>query len=144
VTIDATGYQRDIARTIPNQQADYGLSLKENQDHLHQNTVELFAHTEQTRSHTPDTEYIKTVDKGSGRLDIRDCWMISDPCQFPYLRTATQRPGLQTLVKVRRERRLADATTVEVTITYPRCLKPLPRSSTPFVPTGKLKMSCTR
>jgi len=73
VTIDAMGCQQDIARTIPDQQADYGLSLKENQDHLYQNMAELFAHAEQTRSHILNTEYIKTVDKGPGRLDIRDC-----------------------------------------------------------------------
>jgi predicted transposase YbfD/YdcC len=114
VTIDAMGCQKEIAQTILDQQADYVLSLKENQGHLYQDTVELFAHCEQTPSHRLTTDYAKTIDKGHGRLDIRECWTIHDPQHFPALRTASQWPGLQTLVKVRRERRSAETVTVEV------------------------------
>jgi len=35
VTIDAMSCQKDIARTIPDQKADYGLLLKENQNYLY-------------------------------------------------------------------------------------------------------------
>lgn len=113
VTIDAMGCQKEIAQTILDQQADYVLALKENQEHLYQDSVALFSHMEQTPSHRLTTDYARTVEKGHGRLEIRECWVITDPQFFPYFRTSQQWPQLQTLVKVRRERRLADRTTFE-------------------------------
>jgi predicted transposase YbfD/YdcC len=114
VTIDAVGCQKEIAHAILDKQADYVLSLKENQGHLYHDTVDLFAHCEHTPSHPFDTDYVKTIDKGHGRIDIRECWTISDPQHFPYFRTSDQWPGLLTLVKVRRERRLDDKVSIEV------------------------------
>jgi predicted transposase YbfD/YdcC len=113
VTIDAMGCQKEIAQTILDQQADYVLALKENQAQLYQDTVELFQHLEQTPTHPLRTDYARTVEKGHGRLEIRECWTITDPQFFPYFRTSHQWAGLQTLVKVRRERRLPDRTTLE-------------------------------
>jgi predicted transposase YbfD/YdcC len=113
VTIDAMGCQKEIAQTILDQPADYVLALKENQGHLYQDTVDLFQHIEQTPTHRLNTDYTRTVEKGHGRIDIRECWTISDPLYFPYFRTSHQWPQLQTLVKVRRERRLPDRTTLE-------------------------------
>jgi predicted transposase YbfD/YdcC len=113
VTIDAMGCQKEIAKTILDQQADDVLALKENQAHLYQDTLDLFQHIEQTPTHRLLTDYTRTVEKGHGRLEIRECWTITDPQFFPYFRTSHQWVGLQTLVKVRRERRLADRTTLE-------------------------------
>lgn len=75
--------------------------------------MDLFAHIEQTPSHRLNTDYSRTVDKGHGRIDIRECWTISDPHGFPSFRTSQHWPQLQTLVKIRRERRLADRTTLQ-------------------------------
>jgi predicted transposase YbfD/YdcC len=113
VTIDAMGCQKEIATTILDQQADYVLALKENQEHLYQDTVDLFRHIEQTPTHGLNTDYVRTVEKDHGRVEIRECWTISDPQFFPYFRTSQDWPQLQTLIKVRRERRLGDKTTVE-------------------------------
>jgi predicted transposase YbfD/YdcC len=113
VTIDAMGCQKEIATTILDQQADYVLALKENQELLYQDTVDLFRHIEQTPSHPLSTDYVRTIEKDHGRLEIRECWTITDPQCFPYFRTSHDWPQLQTLVKVRRKRRLADKTTVE-------------------------------
>jgi len=90
------------------------LSLKQNQGQLYQDTIDLFTHCEQTPSHPFDTDYVKTVDKGHGRIDIRECWTLSDPQHFPSFRTADQWSGLLTLVKIRRERRLEDKISVEI------------------------------
>ncbi len=114
VTIDAMGCQKEIAQAILDKDADYVLSLKENQGHLYQDTVDLFRHLEQIPSHGLETDYVKTVDKDHGRIDIRECWTITDPHHFPYFRTSQQWLGLLTLVKVRRERQLRDTTSVEV------------------------------
>lgn len=114
VTIDAMGCQKEIAQAILDKGADYVLSLKENQGQLYQDTLDLFRHITQTPSHDLKTDYLKTVEKDHGRIDIRECWTISDPHHFPYFRTSQQWPGLLTLVKVRRERQLPDKTSVEV------------------------------
>lgn len=113
VTIDAMGCQKEIAKTILDQQADYVLALKENQEHLYQDTVDVFRHIEQTPSHSLSTDYVRTMEKDHGRLEIRECWTITDPQHCPYFRTSHEWPPLQTLVKVRRERRLADKTTLD-------------------------------
>jgi len=113
VTIDAMGCQKGVAQTILDQQAEYVLSLKENQAHLYQDTVDLFTHCEQTPSHPFAMDYAKTTEKGHGRINIRHCWTMSDPYQFPNFRTAEQWPGLLTLLKVRRERHLNDTLSSE-------------------------------
>jgi predicted transposase YbfD/YdcC len=113
VTLDALGCPKEIAQTMLDQPADYVLALKENQEHLYQATVDLFQHIEHTPTHRLNTADPRTVEKGHGRIDIRECWTITDQQYFPYFRTSHQWPQLQTLVKVRRERRLPDRTTLE-------------------------------
>jgi predicted transposase YbfD/YdcC len=113
VTIDAMGCQKEIALSILEQDADYVLALKENQAHLYQDTLALFQYVEQTPWHPLNTDYVQTVEKDHGRIDIRECWTIADPQLFPGFRTSHQWPQLQTLVKVRRERRLVEPPTLE-------------------------------
>src|SRR5258708_18594534 len=88
VTIDAMGCQKEIATTILDQDADYVLALKENQEHLYQDTVDLFRHIEQTPSHGLNTDYVRTVEKDHARLEIRECWTITDPHFFASFRTS--------------------------------------------------------
>ena len=106
VTIDAMGCQKEIAATIIDHQADYVLALKDNQGHLYEDTRDLFEHCDQTPSHGLATDHIQTVEKGHGRIEIRECWTITDPLALSAFRTADQWTGLRTLVKIRRERRL--------------------------------------
>ena len=113
VTIDAMGCQKEIATTILDQEAEYILALKENQEHLYQDTVALFDHLEQIPAHGLNTDYVRTVEKDHGRIEIRECWTVTDPLGFPYFRTSQNWPQLHTLVKVRRERRLGDKITIE-------------------------------
>ena len=77
-------------------------------------------------SHPFDTDYVKTVEKGHGRIDIRECWTISDPQHFPDFRTSQQWSGLLTLVKIRRERRLDGKVSVEVVYYISSLPKPAP------------------
>src|SRR5271165_6488763 len=108
VTIDAMGCQKEIAATIIDHHADYVLALKDNQGHLYEDTRDLFKHCEQTPSHGLATDHVQTVEKGHGRIEIRDCWTITDPLALSAFRTADQWTGLHTLVKIRRERRFPD------------------------------------
>jgi predicted transposase YbfD/YdcC len=72
VTIDAMGCQRDIALQIQQQQGDYVLAVKENQQGLYDRIQWLFERAEradyaQVESH----DACKTVEKGHGRIEIR-------------------------------------------------------------------------
>jgi predicted transposase YbfD/YdcC len=116
VTIDAMGTQTAIARQIIEQEADYVLTLKANQGRLYQDVVDWFrwAHDRQFREVAHD--YHRTVNKGHGRLEIRECWVIHDPQAFEVLDHHERWVNLNTIVMLRRERRLP--TSVETDIHY--------------------------
>lgn len=111
VTIDAIGCQTEIARQIIDQDADYVLALKENQGGLYQATRDLFEYAQETGF--ADCDYDRTVDKGHGRIEIRECWTISDPEYFSYLPNRSAWPCLHTLVMLKSERRLEDKITIK-------------------------------
>lgn len=113
VTIDAIGCQSKIAETIVEQGADYVLQLKENQGQLYEDTHLLFTDLAQSgfTAYTYDTH--KTVDKAHGRIEIRQAWTISDADLLRHLRNADHFKSLQTVMKVRHERRLDNTVTVE-------------------------------
>lgn len=78
VTIDAIGTQKEIAARIIKKKADYVLSVKGNQSTL-QEDIKLYF-DESMRENFRDMAYgfHKTVDKGHGRLEIREYWLVND------------------------------------------------------------------
>ena len=126
VTIDAMGCQKDIAQAIVDGQADYVLALKENHPVLYQEVSTLFQSTPPLVQQAYAPDYCRTVNKAHGRLEIRECWTLSDPQGFPFLHDAAAWPHLQTLAMLRRERQFFDHSTVE-TAFY---LSSLPGSAT--------------
>ncbi len=78
VTIDAIGCQLEIAEAIIDLDADYVLAVKENQGHLYQDIQGLFDAAQEVNFQDVPHDYAKTTDKGHGRLEIRQCWTISD------------------------------------------------------------------
>ena len=111
VTIDAMGCQTAIAAQIVEKDADYVLAVKDNQENLHQDIQELFAYAAETAF--ADCDYAKTINKGHGRLEIRQCWTLSDEEYFAYLRNRSAWAGLQTIAMVKSERRSGDESTIE-------------------------------
>jgi len=104
VTIDAMGCQRDITEAIVQQEADYVISLKGNQGRLHEDTIEMFAYFEKQNFAEIDHSYAKTVNKGHGRIEIRECWSF-DPAEWATdFRTLDQWKTVQSLSMVRAER----------------------------------------
>ena len=112
VTIDAMGCQKKISEETIRQGADYILALKENQGNLYEDVQELFRYAEETEF--VDCDYHKTVEKGHGRIDIRECWIISEPDYLFYVRNRSDWTNLRTLVRVKRERRLGNKIETEV------------------------------
>ena len=74
----------------------------------------LFNYAEETDF--VDCDYHKTVEKGHGRVDIRECWIVSDPDYLFYVRNRSDWANLRTLVMVKRERRLG--TKIETEVKY--------------------------
>ena len=113
VTIDAMGCQTDIAQMIVDHEADYVLALKDNQGQLHEDVQLLFNDLESSQYRAYACEYVKTVDKGHGRLEIRECWTISDLEVLSHLRGFERWPHLQTVSRIRAQRRIGDETSCE-------------------------------
>jgi predicted transposase YbfD/YdcC len=97
VTIDAMGCQREIARQILDQKADYVLALKGNQGTLRED-VEVFA-AEQKTNGFKDTKIsrLQTVDGDHGRIETRTYTAIHD---VAWLQQRHDWPGLQGVVMV--------------------------------------------
>ena len=106
VTIDAMGCQTEIAQAIVDLDADYVLAVKENQGHLYEDVKGLFDAAQELNFKDVPHDYCKTTDKGHGRLEIRQCWTISDAALVNYLRNRAGWRNLRTIVKVVAERRV--------------------------------------
>lgn len=71
VTIDARGYQKEIASAIIEKEADYLLTLKGNQENLQKEVEDNFRFL-------PIESVPEEVDMGHGRIEKRQCSVISD------------------------------------------------------------------
>lgn len=105
VTIDAIGCQKEIAAQIIAKRADYVLALKSNQPKLHQDVVEWFAWAKEREFQGVEHTYAQTVNKGHGRIEIRQCWALSDPRALEVLGHHEGWRKLTSLVMVQRARR---------------------------------------
>jgi len=108
VTIDAIGCQKEIAAQIIAKRADYVLALKSNQPKLHQDVVDWFAWAQQRAFRDVEHTYAQTVNKGHGRIEIRQCWALSDPRALEVLGHHEGWGKLTSLVMVQRQRRRGD------------------------------------
>jgi len=79
VTIDAAGTQTEIAEALVAGGADFVLALKNNQKGLAEDVRTLFTWAHSIEFADLTHAHHRTVVKGHGRLEIRECWTISDP-----------------------------------------------------------------
>ena len=106
VTIDAMGTQTKIAAQIIKQEGEYALALKENQENLYEEVQATFVLAEQEAFVGQYCQSARSVEKGHGRLEIREYWTISDPEILAYLDPEQKWQGLQGIGMVRAERRI--------------------------------------
>lgn len=116
VTIDAMGCQKKIAQAIRDEKADYVLRVKDNQGHLHEDIADWFAYADQVQFEGMASDYAKTINKGHGRIESRQCWVIDDPLAFEHIRHHDGWVDLNAIVRVQRERRVGE--TVEQDTAY--------------------------
>lgn len=100
VTIDAIGTQTNIAQTIIAAQADYVLSVKENQGNLFEDISVLFAVDQVQNFKYASFEYEKTTNKGHGRIDVRECWSTSNPEYLNLIRNVQNWMGLKSIAMI--------------------------------------------
>lgn len=109
VTVDAIHCQTETARTIIEKQADYVFPVKENQPRLLDSLQLLFDDPKEMRWVACDHD--RTVDKGHGRIEIRECWTTSDAEYLDHINTLAEWKGLRSIAMVQAERRLGEETT---------------------------------
>ena len=114
VTIDAMGTQTHIAQTIVDAQADYVLSVKENQGHLCEDISVLFAVDQAHDFKYAEYEYKKTVNKDHGRIEVRECYSTSNPAYLRLIRNLDNWAGLKSIAMVICTRIIGDKVTKEV------------------------------
>jgi predicted transposase YbfD/YdcC len=78
VTIDAMGCQKDMARTITQQAADYVLARKEHHPTLDEDVTLLRHDAKAHNLGQVACQWEETVDADQGRLEIRTYWITSD------------------------------------------------------------------
>lgn len=100
VTIDAIGTQTNIARTIVEAEADYVLSVKENQGHLYEDISVLFAVDQAQNFKYASLQYAKTTNKDHGRMEVRECWSTSNPEYLNLIREREHWLGLKSIAMV--------------------------------------------
>lgn len=106
VTIDAMGCQTEIARQIVDQGGDYLLAVKENQGHLYDDIAFFFDLSRQTGFAKVTHTYHQTVNGGHGRIEKRQCWVLSGQESLAFLRNYGDWANLQTIVMIESERHL--------------------------------------
>jgi len=111
VTTDAMGCQTKIAEKVIENDADYVFVVKENQPRLLEAIRGLYDDDDEMR--WVDCEHHKTVDKGHGRTEIRQCWTTSDSDYLKYITSLAEWPGLQSIAVIEAERRTSEGTTVQ-------------------------------
>jgi predicted transposase YbfD/YdcC len=113
VTIDAIGTQTKIAKTIVERGGDYLLAVKENQGNLYEDIHDLFEDDQQHNFEDAPYQHAKSVNKDHGRIEIRQCWAISDPEYMAQIRDQERWHALKSLVMIVSERRMGDKSEVQ-------------------------------
>jgi len=106
VTVDAIGCQKEVAEAIRAQNADYALAVKKNQGKLYDDVKDLFAGAVEEHWRDVNHGYVRDVYGDHGRIEIRECWTISEGDYLDYLRNREAWKDLQTIVMLRCERRV--------------------------------------
>ena len=113
VTIDAAGTQTAIAEQIVAAEGDYVLALKGNQKGLAEDVTRLFEWARSIDFAELEHDHVRTITKGHGRLEIRDCWTIADPRYVGDLRQGRKWKSLRSVAQVQLERRDGEHVTVD-------------------------------
>jgi len=111
VSIDAIGCQKAVAAQIHEAGADYVLALKANQGRLFEDVEGSFIWSDLHGLKSLRHDSYRSEEVGHGRHEVRDYRVIYDP---DSLRTRDDWPGLHSIIRVVRRRRVGDKESDEV------------------------------
>lgn len=86
VTIDAEGLQREITEKIVAKKADYVIALKANQPTVHEDVKYFFRELDREDLEEGWVTSHKTVDKGHGRIEVREYYHCDEVAWLPQLK----------------------------------------------------------
>jgi predicted transposase YbfD/YdcC len=113
VTIDAIGTQTEIAETIIEGGGDYLLAVKENQGHLFEDIQCLFEVDVAQGIEQAQHSYAKTVNKGHGRIETRECWATDRAEYLSLVRKRQQWKGLKSIMRIVSQRQIGEKVEVQ-------------------------------
>lgn len=113
VTVDAIGTQTEIADTIIENGGDYLLAVKENQGHLLEDIHYLFEVDVAQGFAYAQHSYAKTVNKGHGRIETRECWATEKEEYLSLIRKHQQWKGLKSIVRIVSQRQIGEHVEVQ-------------------------------
>ena len=112
VTIDAEGCQTAIAEKInKDKKAEYVLAVKGNQPNLLEEVSEFFADTTEDDVKEEWLQKHKTVDKGHGRIEVREYYQSDEIAALPRVKEFY---GAQSIGMVRSKRIIGQKETTQV------------------------------
>lgn len=110
VTIDAMGCQKDIAKVITDQEADYVLALKKNHESLYDDVTLFFDDAQASEFAGVDHEYEERVDGDHGRIETRRYWITS---QIDWLGATASWAKLQSIGMVESRREIGEQVEID-------------------------------
>jgi predicted transposase YbfD/YdcC len=110
VTIDAMGCQKDIARQITTQEADYVLALKANHPTAYEEVSTFLDTAVADGFGRYPYDYHETLDGDHGRIEVRRVWSTS---AIDWFADRDQWPGLRSFGLVEAQRMVGEHTSVE-------------------------------
>ena len=112
VTLDAMGCQKEIVEKIGAKKADYVVALKGNQSSFYEDVKDYFETSLAESFHSVSHDFYEENDMGHGRLELRQCWVIS--AKQPYFEERKNWKNLTSIAMVISERDLGDKKTREI------------------------------
>src|SRR3569832_1553284 len=109
-TSDALGCQRDVAEQLVAQNADYVLSVKDNQPTLHAEVRQMLVEARAAGPSDISEGHARTEERGHGRHEVREAWVVNDVSACP---TASMWPGAKSLILLERARTRGEETETE-------------------------------
>ena len=116
VTIDAIGTQTAITEAIMAGRGDYLLAVKENQGHLFKDIQCLFEVDVAQGMEYAQYQYAKSVQKGHGRIETRECWVTDSQEYLSLVRNRQQWQGLKSVIRIISQRQIGE--NIEVKTRY--------------------------
>jgi predicted transposase YbfD/YdcC len=113
VTVDAIGTQTEIAETIVDGGGDYLLAVKENQGHLFEDVQYLFEVDVVQEFKYAQHSYAKTVNKGHGRIETRECWATEKEEYLSLVRKRQHWKGLRSIIRIVSQRQIGEKVEVQ-------------------------------